>query len=79
MTSDPTTRLTNYYNALEQIRIIASLHYLGGAFDPEHMRTLATIAVDALNGREIPPVPEVTDEVRQKCIEQAQEYARWVD
>lgn len=74
--TDPTTRLTNFYNALDQIRRIASLHYLGGAFDPEHMRTLANIATDALNGREIPPVGEPSDEVRETCIRMAEEYAK---
>lgn len=72
-------REVNLFNALEQIRRIASLHYLGGAFDPEHMRTLANIAADALNGRDIPPVAEPSDETREACIAMAEEYAKWVD
>jgi hypothetical protein len=37
-----------YENALLWIRHLAILHYLGDAFDPEHMRTLANIAANAL-------------------------------
>ncbi len=74
-----TPKEANLLNALEQIRRIATLHYLGGAFDPDHMRTLANIAVDALNGRDIPPVAEPSDEMREACISMAEEYAKWVE
>lgn len=35
-------------NALMWIRLQAGLHYMGQAFDPEHMRGLANLAADAL-------------------------------
>lgn len=35
-------------NALKWIRLQAGLHYMGAAFEPEHMRTLANLAADAL-------------------------------
>lgn len=76
--TDPTTRLTNFYNALDQIKAIATLHYIGGAFDPEHMRTLAIIAADAMNGREIPPVPDAY-EIREQGRRLAEEHAKWVE
>lgn len=44
-------------NALEHIRVAAVLHYAGGAFDPEHMRAIANLATEALNGGTIPPLP----------------------
>jgi hypothetical protein len=37
-----------YENALLWVRHLALLHYLGEAFDPEHMRTVANIAANAL-------------------------------
>lgn len=46
----------NLRNGLDRIRLLAGIHYLGGAFMPEHMRDLANLAVDALNGKEIPPI-----------------------
>lgn len=48
----------NLINALEHIRIAALLHYVGGAFDPEHMRSICNLASDALDGKEIPPLPD---------------------
>jgi hypothetical protein len=42
-----------YQNALKWLRSLAGLHYMGGAFDPEHMRDLANIAADALAGRNL--------------------------
>lgn len=50
--------LENLTNALEHIRIAALLHYVGGAFDPEHMRSICNIASDALDGKPIPPLPD---------------------
>jgi hypothetical protein len=43
-----------YRNALLWIRMIAGLHYFGGAFNPEHMRALANLAADALDGKDLP-------------------------
>jgi hypothetical protein len=43
-----------YRNALLWIRTIAGLHYFGDAFNPEHMRALANIAADALDGKDVP-------------------------
>lgn len=48
---DPEQR---YRNALLWIRTIAGMHYFGGAFDPEHMRGLANLAADALDGKDVP-------------------------
>lgn len=36
-------------NTLKWINHLATLHYLGDAFDPEHMRTLANMAADSLD------------------------------
>jgi hypothetical protein len=51
------TRAARMENALLWIRHLAGLHYLGDAFEPEHMRTLANIAADALG----PPPPDGED------------------
>jgi hypothetical protein len=42
-----------YRNTLKWIRTVAGLHYFGGAFDPEHMRTLANLAANALAGEDV--------------------------
>lgn len=57
---DPHARpgVENLTNALEHIRVAAALHYVGGAFDPEHMRGICNLAVAALNGESIPPLPD---------------------
>lgn len=56
----------NLRNALEHIRIAALLHYVGQAFDPEHMRGIANIATNALNGVAIPPMPD-PEEIRTRA------------
>lgn len=57
-------RLANY---LQWIRLIAGLHYFGGAFDPEHMRTLANMASDALAGKELPDFEDAMRKSRKKA------------
>lgn len=52
--------IENLTHALDHIRLGASLHYLGQAFEPEHMRAIANLAIDALNGETIPPLPDPT-------------------
>lgn len=47
-TVDHVSRLLN---ALSWIHHLATMHYLGQAFDPEHMHSISIIAVDALNGK----------------------------
>jgi hypothetical protein len=70
---------TNLGNALEVIRFSATIHYLGGAFDPEHMRSLANLASDALNGDPIPapPDPEEIRAVAAARFERLKEFIDW--
>ena len=70
-----------YENSLEWIRYLAGLHYMGDAFDPEHMRALANIAADALNynfksedstefeddGKFLPAFEESTEKAKKKA------------
>lgn len=72
----------NLKNALEHIRLAAGLHYFGGAFRPEHMRSIANLASRALLGDPIPPMPD-PEEVRAKTeswavlfAEEAEDEAR---
>lgn len=74
----PSDREENYRNALETIRRVAMLHYIGGAFEPEHMRTLVNIAADALEDRRIPE-PLDREEIQRKATEWAEEYGAWVE
>jgi hypothetical protein len=75
---DVRDREQNYRNALEQIRVIAVLHYIGAAFEPEHMRTLANIAADALDDRPIPAPPD-PEEIAERAREWADKYGAWVE
>lgn len=62
-----------YENALKWIRLITGLHYFGGAFEPEHMRTLANIAADALAGtRDLPDFDEAQERSKRKAAERAE-------
>lgn len=64
-------------NALKWIRTVALMHYLGGAFDPEHMRDIANMAADALGGlRELPDCDMVTAGAREKARKQAAMFSK---
>lgn len=69
----------NLRNALDLIYRLASLHYIGGAFDPEHMRGLANIAADALAGKTVPPPPERDEKWVQAVSETWLGYQQFVD
>jgi hypothetical protein len=56
-------------NALKWIRQNATLHYMGGAFDPEHMGELANQATAALNGEPVPDYDEAMAAARVKAQE----------
>lgn len=59
-------------NALKWISLIAGLHYFGDAFNPEHMRTLANVAADALAGqRDLPDFEESQAEGKRWAREMA--------
>ena len=60
-----------YRNALLWIRTIAGMHYFGGAFNPEHMRTLANLAADALAGKDVPDFEERMAESKRRAREMA--------
>lgn len=65
-------------NALLWIRYRANLHYMGQAFDPEHMRDLADLASRALNGEQMPDYEAAVTEARanaEKWAEQMRELA----
>lgn len=56
-------------NALLWIRYIAGMHYLGQAFEPDHMRALANLATDALVGKEQPNFVETQEGAMKKAEE----------
>jgi hypothetical protein len=60
-----------YRNALLWIRTIAGLHYFGDAFNPEHMRALANLAANALDGNDLPDFGERMREGKQRAREMA--------
>jgi hypothetical protein len=68
-----------YRNALTWIRHVAGLHYMGGAFDPEHMRDLANLATAALQGKNLPDYAETMKQGQQKAAEWAALFASFAD
>ncbi len=44
--------------ALDEIRQAATLHYVGGAFDPMHMRAIANFAIGTLDGEDAPDLDD---------------------
>jgi hypothetical protein len=60
-------------NALKWIRMIAGMHYFGGAFDPEHMRSLANVAANAIDGRDIPDFEESMEKAQERASKWAEE------
>lgn len=65
-----------YRNALLWIRAVAGMHYFGGAFEPEHMRSLANLAARALNGDDLPDFEESTVKARKKAAKWAGRLGR---
>lgn len=65
-----------YRNALEWVRMIAMMHYLGGAFESVHMRDLAYVAANALDGRDLPDFEESTAKARKKAARWAERLGR---
>jgi len=74
-------RILRLEAALKWIRFDAGLHYLGQAFDPEHMRALANMAADALGSRapELPDFDEAMKEAQAEGARLAEELAAYVD
>lgn len=71
-------RSVNYANALELIRRIAFLHYIGGAFEPEHMRALGNIAADALSDVVVPEPPDQVA-IAERAHAEAEKYTAWLE
>jgi hypothetical protein len=58
-------------NNLKWISQLAFMHYFGGAFEPEHMRSISNLCVDALNGKEIRDFDECMEESQMRARELA--------
>lgn len=61
--------------ALKWIRFKANLHYIGDAFDPEHMREIANLAANTLAGNK-PQLPDF-DEAMEKAKAEGARMAAW--
>lgn len=69
--------VTDLANTLEHIRRMAWMHYMGDAFDPEHMHAIAAAAGQALCGEPIhAPTDLNSPEWRALATERHQ---RWLD
>jgi len=75
LSTDPEER---YRNALLWVRTIAGMHYFGGAFDPEHMRDIANLAANALDGKDLPDCEERMRAARARAREMAERFGQEV-
>src|SRR5262245_9682638 len=74
-------------NTLKWIRYQATLHYMGEAFMPEHMRHIANMAADALEWepwREgekflLPNFEETWHEAKERAAKEADELWKWIE
>lgn len=71
-------RLTN---VLEWIRFQATLHYIGQAFEPEHMRAIGNLAADALDGRlvDLPDYREAMEQAEERGKELHEQLEAWME
>lgn len=54
MADVPSAEIAPLREALDNVRRITALHYLGGGFDPEHMRAISNYCAGILNGESAP-------------------------
>lgn len=52
--SEQSKDLAQLQDALETVRRVTALHYLGGGFDPEHMRAISNYCAAILDGESVP-------------------------
>lgn len=71
-------QVENYHNALEHIRLAATMHYFGGAFEPEHMRAIANLCIRALNDEDVPALPSPED-IHARAVLRMQQIAPHLD
>lgn len=64
-------------NTLEHIRRMAWMHFVGGAFDPEHMHAIALAAAQALCGEPVEAPTDLTSPEWRALI--TQRHQRWMD
>jgi hypothetical protein len=62
-----TQREYDLENALKWLRQVALLHYMGGAFEPEHMRDIANVAAKVIGGKALPDYDLAMARSREKA------------
>jgi hypothetical protein len=72
-------RVADLENALYWVRFQATLHHLGGAFDPIHMWALSSLASDALSGIPLPDWNEAIERAQAAADKWVEKYADLVD
>lgn len=67
-------------NALEHIRRMAWAHFVGDAFDPDHMHAISAVAAQALCGEPIDsPVDMGSPEFQQMIAERHEKWTELCD
>lgn len=67
-------------NALEHIRRMAWAHFVGDAFEPDHMHAISAVAAQALCGEPIDsPVDMSSPEFRQMIAEKREKWLALCD
>jgi len=75
-------RIHQLENGLRWIRFWAGLHYLGDAFDPEHMRDIVNVAADVLDGalkEKLPDFDEALARAKEAGKQWADRVGQWVE
>lgn len=77
--TDTERRTRSLEDALRWIRHIANIHYLGQAFDPEHMAAISEFADGALRGEPVPDFAQAMVEAKNRAKVLAEEIKGWAE
>jgi hypothetical protein len=72
-------QIVSHENALKWIAYIAWVHYSGGAFDPQHMKSIQWLAADALAGKPMVDYDVSMSESRKEGERRWKEIQQYID
>lgn len=74
-----TQREYDLENALKWLRQVALLHYMGGAFEPEHMRDIANVAAKVIGGKTLPDYDLAMARSRERADRLYAKFRKYMD
>ena len=69
---DKAAELKRLRDALYWVRMQAMVHYVGQAFEPQHMKEIVDLADNALDGGPVPDYRQSVEEAQRRAKEMAQ-------